>query len=181
MVKVLEYPLTKQDTAALRCGDEVAFSGIVYTARDQAHKRLAALLERGKPLPFDLRNQMIYYCGPNPAAPGRVIGSCGPTTSQRMDVFTPVLLKHGLLGMIGKGERSPAVVAAIKQYRAIYYITHAGCGALLSEYVTKADNVCFSDLGAEAVFRLEVKQFPLIVAIDTEGRSLYDTRGKKKT
>jgi Tartrate dehydratase beta subunit/Fumarate hydratase class I, C-terminal domain len=117
MAKLLEYPFTKKSIASLRRGDEVSLTGVVYTARDQAHKRLVALIERGKTLPFDLRNQIIYYCGPNPAAPGRAIGSCGPTTSQRMDGFTPVLLEYGLMGMIGKGERSADVVAAIKNIK----------------------------------------------------------------
>jgi fumarate hydratase subunit beta len=151
----------------------IMFSGTMYTARDQAHKRLVAALRSGKKLPVDLKGQVLYYCGPTKTPKGRVIGSCGPTTSARMDEFTPALLKAGVVGMIGKGNRSPEVAQAIKKYKAVYCLTYAGCGALLSTRVKKADCVAYKDLGPEAIYRLEVKNFPLIVAIDECGRSIY--------
>ncbi len=146
---------------------------MLYTARDQAHKRLAEMVKKGKKLPFELHGSIIYYCGPNPTPPGAVIGSCGPTTSSRMDGFTPLLLANGLAAMVGKGERSAVVNAAIKKYGAVYFITYAGCGALLSRCVKKSTLVCFSELGTEAVYALEVEDFPLITAIDYRGRSIY--------
>ncbi|MCG2713148.1 MAG: FumA C-terminus/TtdB family hydratase beta subunit [Candidatus Omnitrophica bacterium] len=173
-MKRLIGPLTKEKVSGLKSGQEVLYTGIMYTARDQAHKRLIDLMEKGKPLPFDVKGKIIYYCGPNPAPKGKVIGSCGPTTSSRMDKFTPRLLDIGLLAAIGKGERSPDVVKAIKKNRAVYLLAYAGCGALLSGYVKKRKLVCFKDLGAEAVFVLEVKDFPLIVAIDSKGVNIYE-------
>ncbi len=179
-MKVLRTPLEKKTIAALRCGEEIVLSGTLYTARDQAHKRFAALIKQGKKLPIDLRGQMIYYCGPNPPAPGNVIGSCGPTTAGRMDLFTPLLLERGLLGMVGKGDRSAAVVEAIKKFHVVYCTTFAGCGALLAQFVKQNRCICFHDLGAEAVFALEVERFPLIVAVDSEGRTLYEQRRQPK-
>ena len=173
IMKKIKEPLTKNIIETLRCGDEVLFSGIMYTARDQAHQRLAQIIKAKQQLPFDFRNQIIYYCGPNPARPGHVIGSCGPTTSSRMDAFTPLLLKHGLLAMVGKGERSKEVVELIKQYKLIYFATYAGCGAMLAQCVKSRRLVCFKDLGAEAIFALDVENFPLIVAIDSKGGSVY--------
>ncbi|MBI4844926.1 MAG: fumarate hydratase C-terminal domain-containing protein [Candidatus Omnitrophica bacterium] len=173
MIK-LEAPLTKEKIKKLHCGQEVVYDGMLYTARDQAHKRIIKLLKDNKKLPFDIEGKLIYYCGPNPAAPGKVIGACGPTTSARMDAFTPELLKNGLLGTIGKGERSQEVVQAIKRYAGIYFSTYAGCGALLAQRVKKRELVCFEDLGTEAVFSFEVKDFPLIVAIDCKGESIYE-------
>ncbi|MCP4649109.1 MAG: TRZ/ATZ family protein [PVC group bacterium] len=173
-MKKLNGILAKNKIKDLRCGQEVLYTGMIYTARDQAHKRFSEMLRKGKKLPVDIKEQIIYYCGPNPAAKGKVIGSCGPTTSSRMDELTPVLLKNGLRAMIGKGERSKEVVAAIKQYKAVYFTTYAGCGALLSGRVKKKKTVCFKDLGAEAVFALEVEDFPLIVAIDACGGNIYD-------
>lgn len=154
-------------------GQELLFSGTIYTARDQAHKRLVEAINKGSRLPFQLKDSIIYYCGPTKTPKGKVIGSCGPTTSSRMDEFTPQLLKHGLRGMIGKGSRSPEVKEAIKKYKGIYFLTYAGCAALLSKYVLSAKTVAYGDLGPEAILKLEVKDFPLIVAIDANGGSIY--------
>jgi fumarate hydratase subunit beta len=160
----------------LKSGDKAIFSGTLYTARDQAHKRLAEALKKGKKLPIDLKGAVIYYCGPTATPKGKVIGSCGPTTSSRMDAFTPALLKAGLKGMIGKGARSKEVARAIKKYKAVYFLTYAGCGALLAKYIKKAKVAAYKDLGPEAIYKLEVKDFPLIVGIDAGGGNIY---GKK--
>lgn len=173
-MKKLVGPLTKENIRKLRPRQEVLFTGTIYTARDQAHKRLIDIMDDGKPLPFDVKDNIIYYCGPNPPPKGKVVGSCGPTTSSRMDKFTPRLLDIGLLATIGKGERSSEVVKSIKKNRAVYFLAYAGCGALLSNYVKKVKLVCFKDLGAEAVFAFEVKDFPLIVAIDSKGVNIYE-------
>jgi fumarate hydratase subunit beta len=157
----------------LKVGDMILFSGIIYTARDQAHKRLCEALKAGKKLPFDLRNQIIYYCGPTKTPKGKIIGACGPTTASRMDAFTPALLEAGLKGMIGKGSRSPEVISAIKKYKAVYFLTFAGCGALLAQYVHKVSPVAYKDLGPEAIYKLAVKDLPLIVGIDSQGRNIY--------
>ena len=157
----------------LKVGDKFFLTGTIYTARDQAHRRLFEDIKKGKKLPIDLRGQIIYYCGPTKTPKGKIIGSCGPTTSSRMDEFTPTLLKAGLKGMIGKGSRSKEVVAAIKKYRGVYFLTYAGCGALLAKYIKKAKPVAFRDLGPEAIYKLEVKDFPLIVAIDARGNDIY--------
>ncbi len=154
----------------LKLGERFFFTGTIYTARDQAHKRLAEAIRQGRRLPIDLKGAIIYYCGPTKTPKGKIIGSCGPTTSSRMDKFTPVLLKAGVRGMIGKGSRSPEVIAAIKKYKAVYFLTYAGCGALLSKYIKKVTPVAYKDLGPEAILKLEVKDFPLIVGIDTKGR-----------
>jgi fumarate hydratase subunit beta len=160
----------------LRVGDRFFLSGIIYTARDQAHKRLVEAIKSGKKLPIDLKGQVIYYCGPTATPKRKVIGACGPTTSSRMDKFTPALLKAGLKGMIGKGGRAAEVIQAIKKYQAVYFLTYAGCGALLSQYVRKAVPVAYKELGPEAIYRLEVRDFPLIVGIDSAGRSIYKSR-----
>lgn len=157
----------------LKAGDKFFFSGVVYTARDQAHKRLVEAIKKGRRPPIDLRGQLIYYCGPTKTPKGKIIGSCGPTTSSRMDEFTPTLLKAGLKGMIGKGRRSKEVIAAIKKYKAVYFLTYAGSGALLSKYVQRKQLVAYPDLGPEAIYKLEVKNFPLIVGIDAAGRNIY--------
>jgi fumarate hydratase subunit beta len=167
------YFLDDKTINVLRAGNEVLFSGIFYTARDQAHKRLIEAVKTRKKLPFDLRNQIIYYCGPTNTPKGKIIGSCGPTTSLRMDKFAPQLLESGLKGMIGKGVRSVEVVKAIKKYKAVYFLAPAGCGALLAEKVKSAKIVAYKDLGPEAIRRLEVKDFPLIVAIDKNGGNVY--------
>jgi fumarate hydratase subunit beta len=171
-MKSITTPLTKSQIASLKTGDEVLLTGTIYTARDQAHKRLAAA---GK-FPLDLRNQIIYYCGPTNTPKSKVIGSCGPTTSSRIDKFTPRLLKAGLKGMIGKGSRSKEVLKAIKRYKAVYFLAPAGCGALLAKKVKSAKVIVYKDLGPEAIRKLEVKDFPLIVGIDSKGRSLYGSR-----
>jgi len=170
-MKKISLPLTLEN---LKAGDEVLFSGIIYTARDQAHQRLARALGCGRKLPLDLKGSIIYYCGPTPAPKGKIIGSCGPTTSSRMDSFAPTLLKAGLKGMIGKGSRCRQVIRAIKKYRAVYFLTHAGCGALLSKYIKAKKLVAYPELGPEAIYRLEVKDFPLIVAVDSKGHNIYD-------
>lgn len=172
MIK-LKAPLIEKDLRLLKVGDEVLLSGIIYTARDQAHKRLVETIKKGKRLPFDLRGQTIYYCGPTGTPKGKIIGSCGPTTSSRMDAFTSVLLKKGLSGMIGKGRRSQEVVSAIKESKSIYFLAPAGCGALLAESVKKSSVVAYSDLGPEKILKLEIKDFPLIVGIDSNGGNIY--------
>ena len=171
-MKRISAPLTEKEINSLKVGDEVRLSGIIYTARDQAHKRMV----EAKRMPFELRGQVIYYCGPTKTPKGMIIGSCGPTTSARMDLFTPALLKAGLKGMIGKGVRSKEVVSAIKKYKAVYFLAYAGCGALIAEYVKKTTPVAYPDLGPEAIVKLEIKDFPLIVAIDKTGRSIYDKK-----
>jgi len=172
-MKRIKAPFNKQDIDNLTIGEEILFSGTIYTARDQAHKRLVKLIRRKKKLPFDLKDQIIYYCGPTATPKGKIIGSCGPTTSSRMDEFVEPLLKKGLLAMIGKGRRSKKVREAIKKHKAIYFVAPAGCGALLAKKVISKKLVCFKDLGPEAIHKLEVKDFPLIVAIDSRGRSIY--------
>ncbi len=153
--------------------DKVLLTGVIYTARDQAHKRLVEAINKKKKLPFELNGRIIYYCGPTPAPKGKTIGACGPTTSSRMDEFTPALLKAGLRAMIGKGRRSAGVIAAIKKYRAIYFLTYAGCGALLSDYVKSSEIAAFPELGPEAIRRLYVEDFPLFVGVNSEGRGIY--------
>ncbi|MCX5702528.1 MAG: Fe-S-containing hydro-lyase [Candidatus Omnitrophica bacterium] len=175
MIK-LRVPSQLKQFDRLKTGDIVLLSGIIYTARDQAHKRLVEALKKHKKLPFDLKDQVIYYCGPSKTPKGKIIGSSGPTTASRMDEFTPVLLKAGIRGMIGKGSRSKEVIEAVKKYKAVYFLTYAGCGALLSKYVTKMKPVTYKDLGAEAIYRLEVKDFPLIVGIDSGGNNIYTIR-----
>jgi fumarate hydratase subunit beta len=171
---IFSPPFTDEVVRLLKAGDHVSITGTLYTARDAAHKRFVDLIKAGKRLPVDLTGQIIYYCGPTPAAPGKVIGSAGPTTSGRMDRFTPVLLeKAGIKAMIGKGDRSPEVVAAMKKNCAVYFAAIGGAGALLSTFIKKSEIVCYEDLGPEAVYRLTVEKFPVIVAIDWEGNNLY--------
>lgn len=158
-----------KDVCSLNAGDEISFSGVLYTARDQAHQRLVNLIAQGKELPFDIKDQIIYYCGPTATPKGKVIGACGPTTAARMDSFVEPLLKRGLLGMVGKGGRSKDVQKAVAKYKAVYFLAPSGCGALLAKKVVSKKLVCFKDLGPEAVYRLEVKDFPLIVGIDAKG------------
>ena len=167
-------PVEPKAIEGLRAGDQVLISGVVYTARDAAHKRLFQALEKGEPLPFDIRGQTIYYMGPSPARPGQVIGSAGPTTSGRMDIYTPRLLSAGLKAMIGKGSRSPEVKEAIKQYKAIYFAAVGGAGALIARSIKKVEVVVYEDLGAEAIRRLEVEDFPAIVINDIYGGDLYE-------
>ena len=170
-MKKIRTPITKKDIVRLKAGDEVLLSGAIYTARDQVHKKLVEAIKRGQRLPLALRNQIIYYCGPTATPKGKVIGSCGPTTSSRMDELTAPLLRKGLLAMIGKGRRSVAVKDLIKKYRAVYFLAPSGCAALLAKKVVSKKLVGFKELGPEAIYRLEVKDFPLIVGIDSRGRS----------
>ncbi|MDP2941451.1 MAG: FumA C-terminus/TtdB family hydratase beta subunit [Candidatus Omnitrophota bacterium] len=164
----------------LKAGDNFIFSGVIYTARDQAHKRLCEAIKKGKKIPIDLKGAIIYYCGPTKTPKGKIIGSCGPTTSARMDEFTPLLLQAGVAAMIGKGRRSPEARAALKKYKAVYFLTYAGCGALLARFVKKARPVAYRDLGPEAIYKLTVEDFPLIVGIDSKGRDIYQhTQGEE--
>jgi fumarate hydratase subunit beta len=172
-MKKINTPLGLNVIKSLRAGQEFLLNGTIYTARDQAHKRLTEAIKAGKILPVELKDAIIYYCGPTQIPKGKIIGSCGPTTSSRMDVFTPLLLAKGLKVMIGKGGRSQEVKAAIKKHKGIYFVTYAGCGALLAKCVKKVVVVAYGDLGPEAILKLEVKDFPLIVAIDANGRSIY--------
>jgi len=165
---------TTADFLQLTAGRQILFSGIFYTARDQAHSRLIKLISTNKPLPINLDSKIIYYCGPTPAKDNEVIGSCGPTTSLRMDDFVEPLLKKGLLAMVGKGRRSKQVKMLIKKYKKIYFVAPSGCGALLSTKVISRKIICFNDLGPEAIQEIKVKDFPLIVAIDSKGKSIYE-------
>ena len=168
----LTTPCTAQDLAPLKAGDTVLLSGVVYTARDQAHKRMIEALDKGEALPFDLTGSAIYYVGPTPERPGEVIGSAGPTTSGRMDPYTPRFLDLGLKCMIGKGKRSPEVIEAMKRNGAVYLCAIGGAGALAAQCIESAEVIAFEDLGCESVKRLVLKDFPLIVAIDSQGNSV---------
>ena len=168
-------PLSREDARKLKSGDSVLLSGVIYTARDAAHKRLCELVAQGKELPMDPKDSIIYFVGPTPAKPGQAIGSAGPTTSYRMDAYSPTLIRLGQTGMIGKGKRGPEVVAAMKEEGAVYFGAIGGCGALLSQCIKKAEIVAYEDLGAEAIRRLEVENFPVVVIIDSEGNNLYET------
>ncbi len=173
MEKYVNAPLTEGAAAELRAGDYVYLSGTIYTARDAAHKRMYEALERGEQLPFAMENNVIYYMGPSPARPGKPIGSAGPTTSGRMDKYTPTLLDLGLKGMIGKGKRNQAVRDAIVRNGAVYFAAVGGAGALLSQSILSSEVIAYEDLGTEAIRRLEVKHFPVIVVMDAQGNSLY--------
>ena len=168
-------PLTHDQARALRAGDSCLISGVIYTARDAAHKRLCQLIQEGKKLPIDLQDSVIYFVGPTPAKPGQIIGSAGPTTSYRMDAYSPALIALGQTGMIGKGKRGEEVIAAMKEHGAVYFGAIGGCGALLSKCITACEVVAYPDLGAEAIHRLEVKDFPVMVIIDSLGNNLYET------
>ncbi len=172
--KQLQTPLTKEKVKALQAGDYVYITGTIYSARDAAHKRLTESLEKGEALPLPLENEIIYYLGPTPARPGQAIGSAGPTTSSRMDKYAPALLDLGQTGMIGKGRRSDAVIASMKKNTAVYFAAVGGAGALLSKCIKKAEVIAYEDLGAEAIYKLEVENFPVIVVIDCEGNNLYE-------
>jgi fumarate hydratase subunit beta len=175
----LKTPLTDEDVEKLKIGDKVLLTGVIYSARDAAHKRIFDLIQEGKSLPIDIRGQVIYYVGPAPAKPGKPIGSAGPTTSYRMDAYAPKLMELGLKGMIGKGNRSAAVVEAIKKNKAIYFGATGGAGALLSKSIKKAETVAYEDLGPEAIQRMEVEDFPVVVINDTKGNDLYVEGAKK--
>jgi fumarate hydratase subunit beta len=175
----LKTPLTDTDVEKLKIGDKVLLTGVIYTGRDAAHKRLFDLIQAGKELPVDIRGQVIYYVGPAPAKPGKPIGSAGPTTSYRMDAFAPKLMELGLKGMIGKGNRGANVVEAMKKHKAIYFGATGGAGALLARSIKKAETIAYEDLGPEAIQRLEVEDFPVVVINDTKGNDLYVEGAKK--
>ena len=171
----IKTPLTREDARNLKAGDSCLISGTIYTARDAAHKRLCELIAQGKELPLDVKDSIIYFVGPTPAKPGQAIGSAGPTTSYRMDAYSPELIAIGQTGMIGKGKRGPEVIEAMKKHGAVYFGAIGGCGALLSKCIKKAEVIAYDDLGAEAIRKLEVEDFPVIVIIDSEGNNLYET------
>ncbi len=186
--RVLRVPFTKEETARLKAGDYVYLSGIIYSARDAAHKRMYdSILSSGKEnldgaklyaegvMPFDITNNAIYYLGPTPAREGQIIGSSGPTTSSRMDKYTPLLLNKGLIGMIGKGKRSKEVIDAIVENQAVYFAAVGGAGALLSKCIKSSEVIAYDDLGTEAIRKMEVEDFPVIVVVDSEGNNLYET------
>ena len=174
MIKYITTPCSADEAKSLKAGDQLKLTGVIYTGRDAAHKRLVALLDEGKELPVNLQDQFIYFVGPCPAPPRRPIGSAGPTTSYRMDAYSPRLIADcALRGMIGKGNRSKEVVDAMKQHHAVYFAATGGAGALIAQCIKKADIVAFEDLGPEAIYRLEVEDFPLTVAIDCDGNTLY--------
>ena len=175
MNKNLQAPFKKEELKELHTGDYVYISGVIYTARDAAHKRMEECLNAGQDLPIRIEDQVIYYMGPSPAREGRPIGSAGPTTASRMDKYTPKLLDLGLSAMIGKGKRSPEVLEAIVRNRAVYFAAVGGAGALLSKCIKKAEVVAYEDLGTEAIRRLEVENLPAIVVIDSLGNNLYET------
>ena len=174
----IKTPLTREAARELKAGDSCLISGVIYTARDAAHKRLCELVAEGKDLPLDVKDSIIYFVGPTPAKPGQAIGSAGPTTSYRMDAYSPTMIAEGLTGMIGKGKRGPEVIDAMKEHGAVYFGAIGGCGALLSKCIKKAEVIAYDDLGAEAIRRLEVEDFPAIVIIDSKGNNLYET-GRK--
>lgn len=173
--KYVNVPLTDEAAGSLRAGDYVYLTGTIYTARDAAHKRMQEALDRGEQLPLDMKNNVIYYMGPSPARPGRPIGSAGPTTASRMDKYTPALLDLGLKGMIGKGKRGQGVKDAVVRNGAVYFAAVGGAGALLSRSIISSEVIAYEDLGTEAIRRLEVRDFPVIVVMDTKGNDLYET------
>ena len=172
-------PLTEEAARELKAGDIVKITGYIYTARDAAHKRMTEAAAKGEELPFDPKNQIIYYVGPTPAKPGQVIGSAGPTTSGRMDAYAPKMMELGLTGMIGKGKRNDAVKAAMKKYGAVYFAATGGAAALIAGHIKEAEVIAYDDLGTEAVRRLYVEDFPAVVVIDSNGNDLYETEKLK--
>jgi len=174
MPEKINLPLTDDVIEELRCGDSVLLTGVMYVARDAAHRRMVESIDNGEPLPFDIRGQIIYYMGPSPAPPGKVIGSAGPTTSGRMDRYTPKLIEWGLKGMIGKGMRSQSVKEAILKFKAVYFGAVGGAGAVISRSIKKSEVVAYNDLGAEAVRKIEVVDFPVVVVNDIHGADLYE-------
>ena len=170
----LKTPLENATIEKLKAGDKVRISGVLYTARDAAHKRLIEMVEAGNNLPFEVKGQLLYYVGPTPAKPGQVIGSAGPTTSYRMDTYAPTLIKMGLKGTIGKGSRSKEVIEAMKKYKAVYFAAVGGAAALIAKTIKKVEIIAFDDLGTEAIRKMEVENFPAIVVNDTKGGDLYD-------
>ena len=179
MDKYIQLPISDEEAQSLKAGDYVYLTGTLYTARDAAHKRMQEALDRGESLPFHLAHHLIYYMGPSPAREGRPIGSAGPTTSSRMDKYTPGLLDLGLKGMIGKGKRSQSVKEALIRNKGVYFAAVGGAGALLSKAIISSEVIAYEDLGTEAIRKLEVKDFPVIVVMDSEGNDLYDTAVKE--
>jgi len=179
MNKNITMPLSKEDALSLECGNYVYLTGVIYTARDAAHKRMYEALGKGEELPFDIKGQTIYYMGPSPAREGRPIGSAGPTTASRMDKYAPDLLDLGMIGMIGKGKRTQAVKDAIVRNGAVYFAAVGGAGAILSKCIVSSEVIAYDDLGTEAIRKLEVKDFPVIVVIDHNGRNLYEESQKQ--
>ncbi len=179
MDRYIKAPLSIEEISDLKAGDYVYITGTIYTARDAAHKRMYEALQKGEPLPIELKNNVIYYMGPSPAREGRPIGSAGPTTSSRMDKYAPALLDLGLAGMIGKGKRNEQVKEAIVRNQAVYFAAVGGAGALLSKAITSSEVVAYDDLGTEAIRKLEVKDFPAIVVMDKDGNNLYETAVKE--
>lgn len=179
MDKYIKTPISNEDAALLQAGDYVYITGTIYTARDAAHKRMAESLQKEEKLPFDIKNNIIYYMGPSPAREGRPIGSAGPTTASRMDKYTPALLDLGLAGMIGKGKRSKEVIDAMIRNKAVYFAAVGGAGAILSQRIKEAKVIAYDDLGTEAIRKLEVENFPVIVVIDSKGNNLYESAIKE--
>jgi len=173
-MKKIQLPLARKEAAKLKAGEEVLLTGVIYTARDQAHKRMCECIIEKRKLPISIKDSIVYYCGPTPPPKGKPIGSCGPTTSKRMDEFTPVLLSKGLLAVIGKGNRSKKVIEAIKRHKGVYFVAPAGAGAYLALRVKKAEKIAYCELGPEAIYRLKVKDFPVVVGIDSRGRNIYE-------
>ena len=174
MERHLNVPFSKDDIKDFETGDVVYLSGVIYSARDAAHKRMIEAYDNGELFPFDIKNQTVYYLGPTPARPGAIIGSAGPTTSGRMDKYTPTLLDNGLIGMIGKGRRSEGVIDSIKRNKCIYFAAVGGAGALLSKCIKASEVIAYDDLGPEAIRKLTVENLPVIVVIDSDGRNLYE-------
>lgn len=179
MDRHITTPITEEKTKDLRSGDYVYITGTIYVARDAAHKRMIEALDRGEQLPIDIKDATIYYMGPSPAREGRPIGSAGPTTASRMDKYAPTLLDLGQKAMIGKGKRTKEVIDAIVRNHAVYFAAIGGAGALLSKCITKSEVICYDDLGAEAIRKIEIKDFPVIVVIDSQGNNLYETAIKE--
>lgn len=177
--KYINTPITEEDIESLKTGDMVYITGTIYTARDAAHKRLYEAIQKNQEIPVDLKDNIIYYLGPSPAKDGQVIGSAGPTTSSRMDKYTPLMLEKGLKGMIGKGKRSEEVINSMVKNKAVYFAAIGGAGALLSQCIKKAEVIAYEDLGTEAIRRLEVENLPVIVVIDSKGNNLYETAAEK--
>jgi len=171
----VQCPISRKTARSLRAGDNCLLTGVIYTARDAAHKRLCECIENGQPLPLDLADCCIYFVGPTPAREGQAIGSAGPTTSYRMDAYSPTLISLGQTAMIGKGKRGSEVIDAMKEHGAVYFGAVGGCGALLSKCIKKSEIIAYEDLGAEAIRRLEVEDFPVVVIIDSEGNNLYES------
>ena len=179
MDRYINAPIDNEIVNSLKAGDCVYITGTIYTARDAAHKRMYEAIKNGENIPFELKNNIIYYLGPSPAREGQVIGSAGPTTSSRMDKYTPLLLEHGLKGMLGKGKRSDNVIESMHKNNAVYFAAIGGAGALLSKCIKKAEVIAYDDLGTEAIRKLYVEDFPVIVVIDSEGNNLYETAVKE--